>query len=60
MTEILGAASAAREVGDESPSQFSRDDRRLCGAPPHGSASQLRRALRHPAPDPPSGVGDSR
>jgi transcriptional regulator GlxA family with amidase domain len=36
------AASVAFEVGYESPSQFSREYRRLFGAPPLKDAQQLR------------------
>lgn len=41
------AASVAYEVGYESPSQFSREYRRLFGAPPLRDAEQMR---RQPAP----------
>lgn len=41
------AASVAYEVGYESPSQFSREYRRLFGAPPLKDAEQMR---RQPAP----------
>lgn len=39
----LDAASAAHRVGYESPSQFSREYRRLFGAPPRADIVQLRR-----------------
>ncbi|CAM3942046.1 AraC family transcriptional regulator [Roseateles saccharophilus] len=38
----LDAASAAHRVGYESPSQFSREYRRLFGTPPRSDARQLR------------------
>jgi AraC-like DNA-binding protein len=38
------AASAARRVGYESPSQFSREYRRLFGAPPREDITLLRSA----------------
>jgi AraC-like DNA-binding protein len=40
----LDAASAAHRVGYESPSQFSREYRRLFGAPPREDISLLRAA----------------
>jgi AraC-like DNA-binding protein len=43
MSGDLEAASVAYEVGYESPSQFSREYRRLFGAPPLKDAEQLRR-----------------
>lgn len=46
MSGAVEAASVAYEVGYESPSQFSREYRRLFGAPPLKDAEQLR---RHPA-----------
>ena len=42
--EALDAASAAHEVGYESPSQFSREYRRLFGAPPMQDVTRLREA----------------
>ena len=42
--EGMDAASAGFTVGYESPSQFSRDYRRLYGAPPLQDASRLRRS----------------
>ncbi len=42
LTEQLDAASAAFEVGYESPSQFSREYNRLFGAPPLRDISKLR------------------
>ena len=43
MSGDIEAASVAYEVGYESPSQFSREYRRLFGAPPMKDAEQLRR-----------------
>ncbi|GGJ36436.1 helix-turn-helix domain-containing protein [Deinococcus roseus] len=42
LAEHLDAASAAFQVGDESPSHFSREYRRAFGAPPASSIQQLR------------------
>lgn len=42
MSESHDAASAAHRVGYESPSQFSREYRRLFGAPPGRDITQLR------------------
>lgn len=42
--EAMDAASAAHEVGYESPSQFSREYRRLFGAPPVQDVARLRAA----------------
>lgn len=42
LTEGLDAASAAYRVGYESPSQFSREYRRLFGAPPRADVAALR------------------
>ncbi|HEY9109073.1 MAG TPA: AraC family transcriptional regulator [Roseateles sp.] len=42
LSDGLDAASAAHRVGYESPSQFSREYRRLFGAPPRADISQLR------------------
>jgi AraC-like DNA-binding protein len=44
LTEGIEAASAGHQVGYESPSQFSREYRRLFGAPPRREISQLRGA----------------
>lgn len=44
LTEGIEAASAGHRVGYESPSQFSREYRRLFGAPPRREISQLRGA----------------
>lgn len=44
VVEGMDAASAGFTVGYESPSQFSRDYRRLYGAPPLTDASRLRRS----------------
>jgi AraC-like DNA-binding protein len=43
LTEGLDAASAGHRVGYESPSQFSREYRRLFGAPPRAEVAGLRR-----------------
>ncbi|MFV0662799.1 AraC family transcriptional regulator [Denitromonas sp.] len=43
LNEDLDAASAAFQVGYESPSQFSREYSRLFGAPPKRDIAQLRR-----------------
>jgi AraC-like DNA-binding protein len=43
MSGDIEAASVAYEVGYESPSQFSREYRRLFGAPPLKDAEQMRR-----------------
>ena len=45
LSEHTDAARAAFEVGYESASQFSREYRRLFGAPPVRDAAQVRRAL---------------
>lgn len=45
----LDAASAAHRVGYESPSQFSREYRRLFGAPPRADVAQMRGAQAGPA-----------
>ena len=42
LTERLDAATAAFQVGYESPSQFSREYRRLFGAPPLRDITYLR------------------
>lgn len=47
VVEGLDAASAGYTVGYESPSQFSRDYRRLYGAPPLKDAIRLRRSPGH-------------
>lgn len=44
LTEGIEAASAGHRVGYESPSQFSREYRRLFGSPPRREISQLRGA----------------
>jgi len=49
LTEGLDAASAAHRVGYESPSQFSREYRRLFGAPPRAQMEQLRHVLQSKA-----------
>lgn len=46
LAEQLDAASAAFEVGYESPSQFSREYNRLFGAPPLRDITKLRQAAR--------------
>ncbi len=48
LAEHGDAASIAFEVGYESPSQFSREYRRMFGAPPQRDAAQLRRRLLEP------------
>ena len=47
--EGLDAAEATFRVGYESPSQFSREYRRLFGAPPRAEIDQVRRVVREPA-----------
>jgi AraC-like DNA-binding protein len=42
LTEGLEASAAAHKVGYESPSQFSREYRRLFGAPPRREIDALR------------------
>ena len=42
----MDSASAAYDVGYESPSQFSREYRRLFGKPPLASVADLRRSLK--------------
>jgi AraC-like DNA-binding protein len=42
LSEGLDAAAAGFRVGYESPSQFTREYRRLFGAPPHRDVSRLR------------------
>lgn len=44
LAEPIDAATVARRVGYESPSQFSREYRRLFGAPPGQDAARLRQA----------------
>ncbi|HXB20097.1 MAG TPA: AraC family transcriptional regulator [Candidatus Solibacter sp.] len=44
MTHVVGAATAGFQVGYESPSQFSREYRRLFGAPPARDMARLRNA----------------
>ena len=44
LSEDLDAATAGYRVGYESPSQFTREYRRLFGAPPHRDITQLRSA----------------
>lgn len=46
LSDGLDAASAAHRVGYESPSQFSREYRRLFGAPPRADLAQMREAAR--------------
>ncbi len=46
LADGLDAAAAAHRVGYESPSQFSRDYRRLFGASPRAHIAQLRQLLR--------------
>jgi AraC-like DNA-binding protein len=45
LVENLDAASAAFEVGYESPSQFSREYKRLYGAPPLRDVETLRQQV---------------
>lgn len=45
LTEHIDAASAAFQVGYESPSQFSREYSRLFGAPPRKNIEQLRQVV---------------
>ena len=45
MAEGLDAAVAAHRVGYESPSQFSREYRRMFGAPPRTEINQARGAV---------------
>ena len=53
LSDGLDAAAAGHRVGYESPSQFSREYRRLFGAPPKADAAVVRRAARvTPCPDP--------
>ena len=42
LTDGLEASSAAHRVGYDSPSQFSREYRRLFGAPPRREVGALR------------------
>ncbi len=42
LAERLDAAQASRRVGYESPSQFSREYKRLFGAPPRADVERLR------------------
>lgn len=49
----MGAAAASHAVGYESPSQFSREFKRLFGLAPAAEAERLRRAYALPAPDTP-------
>ncbi|RPE79481.1 AraC family transcriptional regulator [Vulcaniibacterium tengchongense] len=44
LTEGLEASAAAHRVGYESPSQFSREYKRLFGAPPRAEIAQIRAA----------------
>lgn len=48
MNEGLEAADAGHRVGYESPSQFSREYRRLFGAPPRREIASLRRGVPMP------------
>lgn len=50
LAEGLDAARAALQVGYESPSQFSREYRRLFGSPPRANVSRVKaRAGAQPA-----------
>jgi AraC-like DNA-binding protein len=46
LTEGIDAAAAGHRVGYESPSQFSREYRRLFGAPPKAEIDQVRSAVQ--------------
>lgn len=46
LTDGIDAAAASHRVGYESPSQFSREYRRLFGAPPRAEVQVLRNAAR--------------
>jgi AraC-like DNA-binding protein len=46
LTEGIDAAAAAHRVGYESASQFSREYRRLFGAPPRAEIAQVRSAVQ--------------
>lgn len=48
LAEVLDAAAAAFRVGYESPTQFSREYRRLFGAPPIRDVAALRGAIHAP------------
>ena len=45
LIEQLDAASASHRVGYESPSQFSREYRRVFGAPPLKDIAQMRQTV---------------
>jgi AraC-like DNA-binding protein len=49
ITGRITAAETADQVGFSSPSQFSREYRRLFGAPPHRDVAELRGAIWHPS-----------
>jgi AraC-like DNA-binding protein len=51
LSHAMDAAVAAHEVGYESPSQFSREYRRLFGAPPIRDIAQLRAQWGNEVPD---------
>jgi AraC-like DNA-binding protein len=46
LSEGIDAAAAGHRVGYESPSQFSREYRRLFGAPPRAEIEQVRRVVQ--------------
>jgi len=46
LTEGMDAAAAGHRVGYESPSQFSREYRRLFGAPPRAEIEQVRSVVQ--------------
>jgi transcriptional regulator GlxA family with amidase domain len=48
LSEAIDAASAGHAVGYESPSQFSREYRRLFGAPPLRDVERLRASAVNP------------
>ena len=46
-SEALDAATVSRQVGYESPSQFSREYRRFFGSPPMRDMERLRATQTH-------------
>jgi AraC-like DNA-binding protein len=46
LIENIDAAAAGHRVGYESPSQFSREYRRLFGAPPRAEIAQMRSVVQ--------------
>lgn len=59
LSETMDAASASQQVGYESPSQFSREYRRLFGFPPQRDIERLRAAaeMSHPSTRKPDHAG---